>query len=199
MPATDLDWIEQSQLKKRKPRHGFKAHAKRAGLALRVEHGWAADSRIDCFELAAAMDVTVLGLSDLDACDAVHQLLRVDPNCFSAATLHSEDGIAVLLNDGHAPERQASNLAHEIGHVALTHEGAPVLSDSGCREHDAEVEIEANYFGSVLLVPDAAVLRLARAGLTIAQAADELGVSTQMMQWRYNDSGAAKRLAGRRR
>lgn len=199
MPRADPDWVEPGQLKKRKPERGFKAHAKRQTVSLRQKHGWSEHGRIDCFELAVAMGITIAKLTESPEVEAVEQLVNQDPSCFSAVTVYRGDAATIIVNDAHSPERQASSLAHEIGHVALAHEDAPFLSDTGCRELDVVVEVEASYFGSVLLVPDAAVLRLARRGLTIPQAAEELGVSTQMMQWRYNDSGAARRVGDRRR
>lgn len=199
MPGADPDWVEQNELKKRQPEHGFKAHAKRQSAALRQKYGWSADERIDCFDLAEAMGISISRLTEHEEREAVEQLVHHDPSCFSAATLHLDGATRVILNDTHNPERQTSNLAHEIGHVWLAHEEAPFLSDAGCRELDVVVEVEAAYFGSVLLVSDAAVLRLARSGLTIPESAAELGVSTQMMQWRYNDSGAARRLKPRPR
>ena len=197
MPSAEPDWVARSQLKKRKPRHGFKADANRRTAALRAEHGCSAHGRIDCLELAQSMGITVVRLSDLDDCDAVHRLTSVDPSSFSAATLRHEHGTAILLNDAHSPERQASNLAHEIGHIVLEHQDAPPLSDAGCREIDAVVEVEADIFGSILLVPEQAVLRYARAGKTIEESAEALGVSTQMMRWRHNMCGASKRVQRR--
>lgn len=191
--------MDAKQLRKKGLRRGFKAEAKRTADALRNEHGYGPHVRLDAVELAGQMGIDVAPLSSFPACDATRHLTRVDPTSFSAATLRLEERTMILHHDGHTVERQMSNVAHEIGHVVLNHEDSPPLSPEGCRDIHADIENEATYFGSVLLVPDEAVLSLARQGRTIAESSAILGVSVQMMRWRYNDSGAAKRLQRARR
>jgi hypothetical protein len=194
MPTAESTWVDASQLRKRKLRHGFKAHAKRTANELREEHGYSRIARIDAIELAEAMNITVAPLSSFPECVTTLHLTNNDPTSFSAATLRLEEQTMIVHHDGHTIERQMSNVGHEIGHVVLAHEDSPPFSLNGCRDIYADIENEAAYFGSVLLVPDEAVLTLARKGRTIAESAEILGVSVQMMQWRFNDSGAARRL-----
>ena len=196
MPAAADGLLSRRALRKRKLRHGFKAAAKRDSIHLRRLHGYGDHQPLDVWHLAGRLEVTVLRLSEFGEDNPhVHQLLNVDPKVFSAALVPCGDVHGIIVNDAHAEERQTSSLAHEISHVACGHEDTPVLSDSGCRELHADVEAEADYFSSVLLVPEPAVMRLARAGVSIEAAAEQFGVSRQMMQWRYNDSGAQKRIA----
>jgi hypothetical protein len=198
MLDTDKSVVTRTSLQRRKLRHGFKADAKRLSIEVRRAHGFGDYDPVDCFELARRLGVSLYLVSDFPT-DHAHHLLHADPRAFSAATLRSDGRYGVLLNDGQVAERQASNLAHELGHVVLKHEEFPPLNDHGCREHDADIEAEAEYFGSVLLVTDAAVMRVARAGTAIDVAAARYSVSKQMMQWRYNDSGARRRLERERR
>jgi hypothetical protein len=198
MPNADEPVVTRTSLQRRKLRHGFKAEAKRRTIKVRRAHGLGDYDPLDCFELARCIGVKVYRVSEFPT-DHAHHLIHTDPGAFSAATLRFDGHHGVLLNDSHADERQASNLAHELGHVLLEHEEFPPLNDHGCREHDADLEAEAEYFGSVLLVTDAAVMNVARAGTAIDVAAAKYGVSKQMMQWRYNDCGARRRLERERR
>jgi Zn-dependent peptidase ImmA (M78 family) len=132
-------------------------------------------------------------MSDLPASEHTHHLSQIEPSTMSAATVRGHGRVGIWLNDSHAPERQRSNLAHEIGHVVLDHEDAPPLNEVGCRDFHADMEAEADYFGSVLLVPEVAAVAVVRAATPVSQAAEHFGVSEQMMQWRINDSGALVR------
>jgi Zn-dependent peptidase ImmA (M78 family) len=161
---------------------------------VRAKAGFDLYEPLDCFAVANALDIFVYRLSEYGPFDAVSHLLDVEPDVFSAATVRSGDDTAIVVNDAHSRARVSSNLAHELGHVVLEHQDAPPLNDHGCREHHADVEAEADYFASVLLVPDRAVMRAARAGLSVAESAAQLGVSQPMMQWRWNDAGAKRRL-----
>lgn len=190
--------ITRAALRRRKLQRGFKAHAKRETIAVRRAHGYDDCDPLDCFDLAQRLGVHVYRLSEFDA-DGARHLLSVGSGDFSAATLRVDGCCGIVINDGHARERQASSVAHELGHVLLDHEEFPWLSDQGCREHDAGIEAEAEYFAGVLLVTDVAVMRFARAGVPIDEAAAQYGVSQQMMQWRFNDAGARRRLERERR
>ena len=75
------------------------------------------------------------------------------------------------------------------------HDDCPPLTDAGCRELDADIEAEADYLGSVLLIPDPAAVAIVRQATPIAAAAAAFGVSEQMMRWRINDSGAMIRAS----
>lgn len=175
-------------------RHGFKAAAKRHSLELRRVHGYDETDAVDGYELANELGIEIVRLSELSMSTHTRHLTEVAPEVMSAATVRRQDKIAIWINDHHGHPRQMANLAHEIGHVELDHQHAPVLNDSGCREHDADVEAEADFFGSVLLVTDRMALDVVGIGEPIDEAAQRCGVSRQLMQWRVNDSGAAKRI-----
>lgn len=187
--------VSRSALRRRQLRRGFKAQAKRESTSLRRAHGFGDHDPLDVWELAQAIGVPIFGLSDLGLDNPhVRHLRDVEPTVFSAALVPCGEAKGILVNDGHSDERQVSSVAHELAHVACQHEDTPVLSDSGCRELHADVEAEADYYGSVLLVTDAAVMKFARGGASVDEAAATFGVSRQMMQWRFNDCGAAKRV-----
>lgn len=186
--------VSRAQLRKRMLRHGFKAAAKRYSLELRRIHGYGETDAVNCYDLVSELGIEIVRLSELPASTHTRHLTEVAPGVMSAATVKHEDKIAIWINDHHGHPRQMANLAHEIGHLELGHQHAPILNDSGCREHDADVEAEADFFGSVLLVTDRMALDVVGMGEPIDEAAQRCGVSRQLMQWRVNDSGAAKRI-----
>jgi len=193
------DLVTPSQLSSRKLRHGFKAHAKRLAGRVRKETGHDYVDPLDIHAVARHLRAMVVGLTkDLGGLvDGHHleQLTEIDTGAFSWLTIPLDgDRRLIVINDSHDEYRQRSSATHEFGHVILRHDAAPPFQPNGCREVYADVEAEANYFGSVLLVPEQAVMRLLKRGLTVEDAADVMNVSAQMMQWRINAEGARKRL-----
>ena len=194
MPGDDEELVSRSALQKRKLRHGFKAAAKRKAIAMRRAHGLSDVDEFDCHKIANAEGIVVYKLTSYGSSPHVDHLLEVDQQAFSALTLRYEDVVAIVVHDGHSAERQRSSLAHELAHVLLGHEDTPPLNPSGCRELHADIEAEADYLGAVLLVTDDAVMHYARQDVPLEVAASRLGVSVPMMRWRYNDSGARRRI-----
>jgi len=91
--------------------------------------------------------------------------------------------------------RQASNLTHELSHALLLHPPTPALDDHGCRLWNQNIEDEAQWLAGALLVTEDAALWIARGGASVPTAALRLGVSEQMIRYRLNVTGAAKRIA----
>lgn len=194
MVETKEETVSRSQLRKWKFPYGFKAEAKRRSLDVRRSAGFGDCHPLDSYELARRLGIEIVLLSEIGPNEHTHHLSKVEPGALSAATVRSGDRTGIWLNDSHPPERQASNLTHEIAHVVLGHKDTPPLNEIGCRSYHASVEAEADYLGSVLLVTDDAALRVARSGALMAEAAQNFGVSQQLMQWRVNDSGARTRV-----
>ena len=100
----------------------------------------------------------------------------------------------IVHNDFHSQGRQASNICHELSHGLLLHPPTPIFDERGCRYWSKDIEDEANWLASTLLVPDAAAISVVRRGISIEDAAALYGVSKQMMNFRINVSGARKRV-----
>lgn len=199
-PAEDL--VTPRQLSDRKLRHGFKAQAKRLAARVRKESGHDVAEPLDIHAVAKHLRAKIVGLTaELGALVGDHhleQLTEIDTGAFSGLTIPlADDRRLIVINDSHDEFRQRSSATHEFGHVVLKHEAPPPFQPNGCREVYADIEAEANYFGSVLLVPEQAVMRLIGRDLTVDDAAKAMRVSTQMMQWRINAEGARKRLRRR--
>jgi Zn-dependent peptidase ImmA (M78 family) len=104
----------------------------------------------------------------------------------------------VIYNDANSDPRQNSDISHELAHGLLLHE-ARVAVVNGCRDYSKIDEDEAAWLSACLLVPREAALAVAFAGTTMGVAALEFGVSTQMMTYRVNVTGARRQAQAQAR
>jgi len=181
---------------------GFKTWAKQIAADTRGELGLTLFDRLDPFNLAESLSIPVFSLSDLlnEAPEVAH-LITAEPEAFSAVTVFEGRKRAIVHNDGHARVRGNSNICHEISHGLLGHPPTPALDDNGCRIWNQDVEDEASWLSGCLLVPEEAALAIARGRWTVETAAQRFDVSTQMINYRLNATGArlrVKRERGRR-
>lgn len=176
-------------------RWGFKTEANNIASEVRQELALGALDRLDPRLLAEVLEIPILDLSDLaDEVPAVLHLLSVEPEVFSAVTVFEDTRRTIVHNDGHAPARQNSNLAHELAHGLLLHPATPALDDKGCRHYNPEIENEAAWLAGALLVSETAAIEIARGRWGMAEAAGHFAVSPQMIQYRLNATGAKKRV-----
>ena len=122
-------------------------------------------------------------------------MLFRSPQAFSAVTVPCGNRKIVLHNDSHSLARQRSNITHEFSHILLGHPLTLPLDEHGCRRIDRDIEDEANWLAGVLLIPDAAAIRILRLGWPQDRACNFYGVSAQMLTFRINMSGARILLA----
>ena len=177
-------------------RRGFKADAERVAAEVRRDMGLTNLECLDPFRLATFLDIPVLALSSLCRTHPkIGYLLHIEPDVFSAVTVFSGTRRVIVHNDGHALTRQASNLAHEIAHSLLFHPPTPPLDDRGSRLWNQDIEDEASWLGGALLIPLQAALSVAYKRWSEEETARHFGVSSQMVRFRINATGAAKRAA----
>jgi Zn-dependent peptidase ImmA (M78 family) len=178
-------------------RRGFKNEANEIAREVRKELGLRPVDRLDPWRLAGHLDIPVVPLSALEdtAPDGVRHFTAVEPGAFSAVTVFRGPTRLIVHNDSHTQGRQASNIAHELGHGLLLHPPAPALGDGGCREWDQILEEEANWLAGALLVSEEAAVLVVRRSLSLEEAATAYGVSEAMMRFRINVTGARKRVA----
>ncbi len=174
-------------------KRGFKAEAERIATSLRTELNLAFDDRLDPMDLADHLAIPVLGLSALTRKAPVNgfrdYFSRIDPDSFSAITIFHGYRRFIVHNDAHHPNRQTSNLSHELSHTILEHEPAPVANAEGQRFWNAEVEQEAIWLGAALLVPREAALAMIRSGRLPVEIAAHFGVSEELCSWRIHQTG----------
>lgn len=183
-------------------RHGFKSEAERLAELVRRDLGLGPLDRLDCFVLADAWGIPVVSLGELreDGASAASIRRLISPEAgFSATTIVVGTRRLIVYNPRHASGRKASSLAHELAHVILEHEAAPAIGIGGCRHWDGRQEAEADWLGSVLLVPRSSALAWMLQSDDLEAGARNFGVSVELFRWRVNHTGVARQVQARRR
>ena len=176
-------------------RRGFKKEATGLATEVRTELELSPFDRLDPRQLAHHLGIPIVPLSDLaHTCKGALYFLDEERGTLSALTVFERHRRMIIHNDAHSPARQNSNLTHELAHGLLRHEPQPALdARTGCRLCNSTNEDEANWLAGELLVTREMALAVARGRFTRKEAMDRLGVSTQMLTWRMNMTGAVKR------
>jgi IrrE N-terminal-like domain len=177
-------------------RRGFKTEANKYAREFRLELMSPPDAPLCPWRLAQHLLVPVFTLSEFAKQNprAAFFLTQDGLWQFSGATFVFGYKRIIVINDGHSPKRQASDLSHELSHCILAHAPAPHLATSPSRQYDKEQEEEANHLGPALLISEEAALSIVRRGLARAQASDMYSVTEDVIQMRINLTGAAKRV-----
>lgn len=178
-------------------RHGFKAAAERIAVSTRAEIGLTVHDRLDCSLLATHLGIPIISLRDLQHDGA--SLLSIDVLLeeearFSALTVSVGTRRLIIFNPAEPRGRSANSLAHELSHVLLEHPAAPALGSGGCRKWDGQLEGEADWLASTLLVPREGAIARMKAGATLEGGAQHFGVSLGLFRWRVNMTGTTKQV-----
>jgi Zn-dependent peptidase ImmA (M78 family) len=187
-------------------RYGFKAEAERIAAQTREELGLSVTDRIDLKGLTKHWGIPVHSFRELAryglSADSLQCLCKDEQDQLSGVTLFKGHKRMIFINDQHSETRQASDLAHEMGHCLLEHEPQPFDFGAGKRCWNGEVEDEATWLGSALLIPREGAFQLLRDGYSIESIAARYGVSSQFCSMRVYSDGIkthVERWAARRR
>lgn len=176
-------------------RRGFKTEANQIATEIRTELGLSKIAPFDPWALAEHLAIDILPLSGmLNEAPSVTHFLNEGRDTFSAMTVFHGTARLIIHNDKHSKGRQNSNIAHELSHALLQHPPMPPLSELGLRNFDKNIEDEANWLAGALLIPEPAALNIVRQRIDLAMAASQYGVSSQMVSYRLNVTGAYKRV-----
>ena len=186
-------------------KRGFKSECESIATAVRAEMGLAAHAPLDARDLADHLSIPLHPLSSLsgngNGVAAAIRYVEVNAAVLSAMTIFPEwpsRRRVVVFNDTNSDARQNSDVAHELSHGLLLHEPRhPIIN--GCRDYTKVDEDEAAWLSGCLLVPREAAVVVAMANTPMGIAAVEYGVSTQMMTYRVNSTGARKQAEASRR
>lgn len=184
-------------------RRGFKKKCEEIVSEARDELGLARYAPFDPFAYAELLNIPCVPVSELarDGCteQALAHVAGAGRRDFSAVTICKGTHRLIVYNDNNDPERQKSDVAHELAHLLLEHEAGPLFGLGGCRNVDDLREKEATWLGGALLVPEHVALFVARRRLNVEEAARRYSVSGEIMRWRLNITGALKRVGHERR
>lgn len=181
-------------------RRGFKTWCENVALQQRRELGLRPLDPLSPEALAGHLGIQVWRIEQIPGLskESVDILLREDPDSWSAATVCVDSKQAIVLNSTHSGGRPASNLAHELSHVLLSHTPArvDVLADGVLmlNNYDRKQEEEAAWLAGCLLLPRQALYSIRQHQLTPHQAAIRYGVSRDMLQYRMGVTGINKQF-----
>lgn len=170
---------------------GYQTYIKRVALGLRDELGLSPFVAISALRVCEHLGIPVFDMTSIsEAPLALAHFTGVASAKFSAVTGFVGTSRFIIVNDAHHPHRQASSLAHELGHALLQHPPAPVLTGDGVRSFDGETEEQAAFFAGALLLPDEACRMILKRKMSSWEASRVFGVSESMVDYRLNKSGA---------
>lgn len=174
-------------------KRGFKAGAERIADETRSELCLDETERFDPLSLARHLAIPVLTLANLAVLapgnSFEHYFSVMDLDSFSAVTVFRGTRRLIVHNENHHPNRQASDLSHELSHTLLEHLPTPVAGKDGRRYWNPEVEEEAAWLGAALLLPRNGILRMVKAGCSVIDIAASYAVSESLCMWRIRQSG----------
>jgi len=180
---------------KKQLRRGFKSDADAYAREYRKELSLRPQDPLCPWRLAQHLEIPVDPLSAYtEIPEAVAYFMEQDRESFSAITIIDGYRRRIIHNDSHPPLRQASNIAHELGHGILGHRPLPIFDEYGCRHFDVEQEDEANWLGPALLISKEAAFHIAKTEMSAIEASRFYRVSEQVITMRLNVSGTRKIL-----
>lgn len=185
-----------------KLRRGFVKESEEYAVEYRQELGLADNAPLCPRSLAKYLAIPLFEVSTHPTIpDEVKRLVSKQGNSgFSAMTIADGPYREILHNDYQHPNRQNSNIMHEIAHIVLGHPPKPPIIGDACRSFDAIKEREANELGFALLVPKPAALYAVEAfPRSRKEAAIYFGVSTTLLEYRIRKTNALGWLNNRRR
>jgi len=182
-------------------KYGFKGESESLAAAVRAEIGLSTTEPLDPRALAAHLGIPVHPVSSLAGnsatASAIDYVRTTDPSVMSAMTIFPDwprRHRVIVFNDANTPQRQNSDLAHELSHGLRLHEPRYAIV-AGCRDYSKIEEDEAAWLSGCLLVPRQAALAVAMSSMPIERAAAEYRVSNGMMSWRVNVTCARAQAA----
>ena len=180
---------------------GLKSECESHAAAVRAEIGLDTRAPLDPRALASHLEIPIHPVSSLVGDGviqaAVRHVTQVDQTVLSAMTIFPDwprHRRVIILNDANSPARQNSDIAHELSHGLRMHEPRHAIVN-GCRDYSRAEEEEAAWLAGCLLVPRDAAFTIALSRVSLDMAAIDYGVSTQLMTWRVNATGARAQAA----
>jgi Zn-dependent peptidase ImmA (M78 family) len=181
--------------------YGFKSKAERMALEYRQRLNINAYDPLCAFKLAENLQVPIFRADELVTHTKEIELLKGinGKGCsWSALTMVTKIGNRIIIhNSFHSPARQQSDIMHELAHIICDHKHNQQDYDFevpfGMLEYNELQEEEAKCLGSILQLPSPCLLWAKNKNLTIEEMATHFNASKEMVNYRMNTSGVAKR------
>ena len=184
-----------------KLRRGFRVESEEYAEEYRLELGLERHASLSPKVLCEHLLIPVYDLSTFPGVSSIEKIFFAGPgnSLFSATTIPLGTSRVIIHNDYQHPNRQFSNIMHEVAHIILGHPPKPPLIGESCRNYDANAELEANQLGFTLLVPKIAALFAVEGFSSLAKAAAYYGVSLKLLTHRIQVTDARRWAINRAR
>ena len=153
------------------------------------------DSPLNPFEFAKHLNIPLITPEVLENLSAESKkiLLQEDSSAWSALTICNSGKHLVIYNSSNAPQRQSSDIMHELSHIIVGHKEQKVIHSQNLnvvmRDYNADQEDEANWLAGALLLPKEALMKIKFNKISESKALKEYCVSKSLLQMRLNLSG----------
>lgn len=102
-----------------------------------------------------------------------------EDNLILGVTMIDESGISISYEKDSIPSRQNFTKCHELGHLVLEHDGSFFAEKA---KHHTKQELEADYFSSIILMPDIVLItKIIYQQLSYQQLQEQLQVSNKAL------------------
>lgn len=184
--------MSSTQLLKR----GFKAKADKLSTSYREQLNLKAWEPICAFKLAEYLKIPFYKATDFVS--SSYEIETLKKNEWSALTMVTKIGNQIIIfNPYHSEQRQQSDIMHELAHIICEHkrdtEKYNFVIPFGMHEFDEIQEEEAKCLGATLQLSKACLFWSNKRNMTYEEIAKKFNSSTEMVRYRMNITGIAKR------
>lgn len=177
-------------------KRGFKANAEKLSVSYREYLSIKAWEPLCAFKLAEFLKIPVFQATDFITTQSEIQTLKCGE--WSALTMVTKKATRIIIyNPFHSEQRRQSDLMHEIAHIICEHKRDFDKYDFpipfGMHEFDEVQEEEAKCLGSTLQLSKACLFWADKRKLTHEEIALKFNSSVDMVRYRMNITGIAKR------
>lgn len=182
-------------------KRGFKADAERLAKQYRESMNIHPCAPLCAFKLAEHLKIPVFAATDFVSLPREIELLSSNNGSnsgWSALTMLTEAGNRIIIyNPFHSAARQQSDLMHELAHIIRNHEHSQKSYDFeipfGMREFNELQEEEAKCLGATLQLAKPCLLWATKRKMANEKIAEYFNASMDMVIYRMNMTGIAKR------
>ncbi len=182
-------------------KRGFKAKAEKLATEYREQMNIHACAPLCAFELAKHLKIeTIKATEFLTTKEDIDRLSgAIGESCeWSALTMVCASGNKIIIyNPFNSEGRQQSDVMHELAHIICEHKHKERDKNGaipfGLRDYDHLQEEEAKHLGSILQLSSPCLLWAAKRKMTVLQISDYFNASTEMVKFRLNTTGIARR------
>jgi len=176
-------------------RRGFKTWCENISVRYRKDLGLSNTDPLGAKEFAQHLKIPLIKPDDISSLSPKSKriLLHEDASAWSALTLCCNGKHLIIYNSSNAPQRQSSDIMHELSHIIIGHTEQKVIHSKDLnvliRGFNKDQEEEADWLSGTLLLPKDALMKIKFQKISYQMALSEYCVSQSMLTMRLNRTG----------